>query len=284
MLSATSQGSGFTPGFASRLLFADGRRLFVKAATPHLVWLQDSYRLEAERLAVLPPAVPAPRVQAQAEISDGPGDWLVVIFDDVEGRPPRRPWSAGEAERVLVAVRQLSLALTPAPAGVDWADFTNEFFGELVDWRERIEAPGLPPDALDEIEELATAARDGCRGDTLVHSDLRDDNVIIAPNGKVWVCDWNWPTRGPIWMDTLTVAISMYGDGLDADGLLADSGLLGDNDRDAVDGALALLLIYMLGAGTEPPPDASPHLRTHQQWYAAVLEHWLGERRGWDLR
>ena len=142
----------------------------------------------------------------------------------------------------------------------------------------------LPAGALDELEELAAAAHDGCRGDTLVHSDLRDDNVIIAPTGKVWVCDWNWPTRGPVWMDTLTVAISMYGDGLDADRLLADSGLLGDDDRDAVDGALALLLTYFLTPADGAPPDASPYLRTHQRWYAAVLEHWLGERLGWDLR
>ena len=30
---AESQGSGFTPGFASRLTAADGARLFVKAAS-----------------------------------------------------------------------------------------------------------------------------------------------------------------------------------------------------------------------------------------------------------
>ena len=59
------------------------------------------------------------------------------------------------------------------------------------------------------------SAVDSVRGDTLVHSDLRDDNVILADTGEVWVCDWNWPTRGPIWVDTLTVAISMVGDGLD---------------------------------------------------------------------
>lgn len=282
VLSATSQGSGFTPGFASRLRFADGRRLFVKAATPGLPWLQDSYRLEVERLAVLPPTVPAPRVRHRVEIAGGQGDWLVVIFDDVEGRPPRRPWSTGEAQRVLDAVRQLSLALTPAPAGVNWADFTDEFFAELESWGDRIEKSDLRAGARRDLAGLAGAARDGCRGTTLVHSDLRDDNVILEPTGKVWVCDWNWPTRGPLWMDALTVAISMYGDGLDANRLLEESGLVAGVDREAVDGALALLLSYFLSAGTEPPPDASPYLRTHQQWYAAVVARWLGERRGWN--
>lgn len=284
VVSTTSQRSGFTPGFASRLLLADGRRLFVKAASPVHVWLQDSYRLEADRLAVLPAAVPAPRARYRAAIADGPGEWVVVIFDDVEGRPPRRPWSTGEADRVLAAVRHLSLALTPAPDGVDWADFTDEFFSDLEDRRDRIEESALHPSARREVEELVASAPHGCRGDTLVHSDLRDDNVIIAPNGEVWVCDWNWPTRGPVWMDTLTVAISMYGDGLDADRLLDESGLLDGVDHDAVDGALALLLTYFLIAHTEPPPDASPYLRVHQRWYAEVVKRWLGERRGWDLR
>ena len=117
----------------------------------------------------------------------------------------------------------------------------------------------------------------------MVHSDLRDDNVIIAPTGKVWVCDWNWPTRGPVWMDTLTVAISMYGDGLDADRLLADSGLLDDDDRDAVDGALALLLIFFLIQRGAAPSEASPYLRLHQRWYADVVKQWLADRRGWSL-
>ena len=33
-------------------------------------------------------------------------------------------------------------------------------------------------------------------GDTLVHTDIRDDNLLVRPDGSVVICDWNWPVRG----------------------------------------------------------------------------------------
>ena len=63
VVTAVSQGSGFTPGFASRLRLADGRRVFVKAASGAVGWMIDSYRTEAAKLALVPAVVPAPRLQ-----------------------------------------------------------------------------------------------------------------------------------------------------------------------------------------------------------------------------
>jgi hypothetical protein len=123
---------------------------------------------------------------------------------------------------------------------------------------DQITTRGLLPDIARRLWEPGMWAVESVRGDTLVHSDLRDDNVILADTGEVWVCDWSWPTRGPIWVDTLTVAISMVGDGLDGDRILSESGLVANADSDLVDGVLALLLGYCLTAGTEAPPDASP--------------------------
>jgi hypothetical protein len=91
VLAAASQGSGFTPGFASRLRLADGRRVFVKAADASRPWLLESYRLEAAKLALIPAAVPAPRLQ---RVLDEPIDgvpWLILVFDDIDGHPPGGP-------------------------------------------------------------------------------------------------------------------------------------------------------------------------------------------------
>lgn len=44
VVEARSQGSGFTPGFASRLRLADGRRVFVKATDDTHAWMIDAYR------------------------------------------------------------------------------------------------------------------------------------------------------------------------------------------------------------------------------------------------
>jgi hypothetical protein len=204
-----------------------------------------------------------------------------LIFDDVSGRPPSRPWRADEAGRVLATVRELSVALTPAPPGRPWKSFVADVFPDPPGLFDRVTARGLLPDITGQLRELGMSVVEGVRGDTLVHSDLRDDNVILTDSGEVWVCDWNWPTRGPIWVDTLTMAISMVGDGLDGDRILGESGLVARTDADLIDGVLALLLGYFLTAGSEAPPGASPFLRTHQTWYARVVEGWLRHRRGW---
>ena len=63
VVSAISQTSGFTPGFASVLVCEDGSRHFVKAASVRAQRMfADSYREEARKLAALPVGVPAPRL------------------------------------------------------------------------------------------------------------------------------------------------------------------------------------------------------------------------------
>lgn len=281
VVQAESQRSGFTPGFASRLWLADGRTAFVKAANSRRSWLVESYALEAANLELLPAVVSAPRVRRRLDLTDGDTSWLVLIFDDVPGRPPSRPWKWEQADRVLAAVQELSVALTPAPPGRSWKGFVGDIFPDPPGLFDQMESRGLLPDIAGRLRELGMSAAESVGGDTLVHSDLRDDNVILADTGEVWVCDWNWPTRGPIWVDTLTVAISMIGDGLDGDRVLSESVLVARTDADLVDGVLALLLGYCLTAGTEAPPDASPFLLAHRTWYARVIEGWLRHRRGW---
>lgn len=276
---AESQRSGFTPGFASRLWLADGRSVFIKAANSS--WLVESYALEATNLELLPAAVPAPRIRRRLDLADGDTRWLVLIFDDVAGHPPARPWTPEQADRVLAAVQEMSVALTPAPPGHEWKGFVADTFPDPPGLFDQLTTRGLLPDLAGPLRELGLRAAEAVRGDTLVHSDLRDDNVILADTGEVWVCDWNWPTIGPIWVDTVTLAISMVGDGLDGDRILRGSGLVADVDPDLVDGLLALLLGFFLTAGADAPPEASPSLRAHRAWYARVIEGWLRQRRGW---
>jgi hypothetical protein len=110
----------------------------------------------------------------------------VLIFDDVDGLPPRRPWQPAEADLVLDAVRDLSVALTPAPAGHRWERFVQEFFTNTNVYFDRIAERGLLPDIGNETRRLALAGLE-LEGSTLVHSDLRDDNILIDLSGEVWV-------------------------------------------------------------------------------------------------
>jgi Ser/Thr protein kinase RdoA (MazF antagonist) len=280
VVSAISQGSGFTPGFASRLFLHDGRRAFVKAADATLQpEFALSYREEIRKLSVLPTAVPAPRLRWQLD-----GDWVILGFDDVAGAPPQRPWDAGELTRVCDALVTTAAALTPPPSALDLVDLRSTLLPELDRW-ERVQAQGLAEPViaahLDEASALAVDAMAASAGNTMVHTDLRDDNILIGEDGRVWIVDWNWPVVGAAWFDLVTLLISAHGDGIDADALLARSPLIADVDPRQVDAMLALLYGYFVTASLEPAVRTSPYLRQHQDWYARATARWLAARREW---
>jgi Ser/Thr protein kinase RdoA (MazF antagonist) len=280
VVSAVSQGAGFTPGFASRLLLADGRRAFVKVADATLQpEFALSYREEIRKLAALPAAVPAPRLRWHLD-----GDWVILGFDDVGGAPPQRPWQPGELIRVCDALVATAAALTPPPADLELNDLRSALLPELVRWeRVRVQGVAEPVVAahLDEASALAAEALDATPGNTMVHTDLRDDNILVGHDGRVWIVDWNWPVVGAAWFDLVTLLISAHGDGIDTDELLARSPLTADVDPHAIDAMIALLYGYFVTASLEPALKTSPYLRQHQDWYARATARWLASRRGW---
>jgi len=44
---------------------------------------------------------------------------------------------------------------------------------------------------LDEVAALARESFARCAGTAVAHLDLRDDNILIGRDGRVWICDWN---------------------------------------------------------------------------------------------
>jgi hypothetical protein len=277
---AGSQNSGFTPGFASRLRLGDGRRVFVKAASEANEWMIDSYRTEVAKLALIPAEVPAPRLQQVLEETVAGERWLIMIFDDLDGAPPQRPWRLDQARSALRTAVIMADALTPPPRGGPWGRLAEEIFEGPPDWDSLHDRPGWSAYAA-AIEAYADASPELLAGNTLAHLDYRDDNLIIDASGLVWVCDWNFAATGPRWADAVCLAISMHGDGLDAEALLAETGLISDTDRPGVDCLLAVLTAYFLFQSVRPPNPTSPYLRTHQIWYAQACGSWLKQRRGW---
>lgn len=267
---AWSQDAGFTPGVASRLLLADGRRVFVKAAsTDHAAWVVEAYRRECEVTAALPPGTRAPR--ALWTVDDGP--WFLAVHEDVEGRHPRRPWREDELTTVLTMLAENARLLTPPPRDLVLAPVAEELATELALVR------GLDPSWRDECVALAERAL-AEPATTMVHTDVRDDNVLLTSAGAVTV-DWNFVATGPAWFDTVMLLVSAHGDGLDTDAALARQALTRDVDPDLVDGLIALLLGYFTWAADQDHVETSPYLRTHQAWYRDAAWSWLSSRRGW---
>lgn len=279
--SAVSQGAGFTPGFASVLTCADGSRHFVKAASQKAQRMfAEAYREEARKLGALPADAPAPRLLWTHDADD----WLVLGIEHVESRQPGRPWSTGDLERCVAMTGAMAQALTPVPPGLELPDFADEFEGWPAYWRAVAEGshdlPGLAAH-LDEAAALAARFAEVTAGSTVVHTDVRDDNLMLADDGRVLLCDWNWPVVGAPWLDTVFLMIGPRGDGLDVESVLAGAPVLRGVPPESVDIVIALVTAYFLMSADQPVPPTSPYIREVQRWQGEVCWAWLCERRGW---
>ncbi|MFT4262491.1 MAG: hypothetical protein QM572_03850 [Nocardioides sp.] len=275
--------AGYTPGLASVLLCADGSRHFIKAASMKAQrHAAASYREEARKARTLPPGLPAPRLKWT--LGGGPSDeWIVLGFAYAEGHPPARPWSPADlaaASDLLVAV---SRQLTPAP-GLGTQTFAEAF----ADWPALWSTVAVEDEDFEFAESLeALAARfaEVTAGDTLVHADVRDDNLLRrvadGPAGSVEMvlCDWAWPVRGAAWIDSLLLLVGPRGDGLDVEAHIADHPLLASVDPEHVDIVLALFTGYYLHLAGQPSPSYSPWLGEFARWQGQVCWDWLAERR-----
>ena len=271
VVDAQSQDGGFTPGLASVLVCEDGSRAFVKAAsTIAQRAFAGAYRDEARNLALLPADVPAAPLRWLID-----DEWVVLGIEYVEGRLPGRPWSRPDLDACLDALEVVADRLTPPPAAMDLASAREEFADWPAYW-ERV----APRPHLEEAAALAARYAEVLTGQTLVHSDVRDDNVLLTPHGVVF-CDWNWPIASTPWLDSLTLLIGPRGDGLDVEAVIAERRLLRDVPSEDLDVALALVAGYFLKCAADPFVHNSPHLRRHQAWQGEVCWEWLAARRGW---
>jgi hypothetical protein len=275
VVTADSQGAGFTPGFASVLTCSDGSRHFVKAASAAAQRaFAEAYREEARKLSALPTEVPAPRLLWWDD-----DDWVVLGLEYVEATAPRRPWRADELDRCLDALELVADVLTPVPDELPLESIVDDL-APLPGFWDQLRAHDPRPHA-DEAAALAASYAEVVAGRTVVHTDVRDDNVLLASDGRTLFCDWNWPVAGADWLDSLMALIGPRGDGLDVEEVIAQRRLLRDVPPDHVDRVLALLTGYFLRSAAEPVPPTSPHVRAAQRWQGEVCWSWLCERRGW---
>ncbi|MET8910519.1 phosphotransferase [Micromonospora sp. NPDC004551] len=280
VVAAESQHGGFSPGTADRVRTAGGGRAFVKAVSPAQNDRSPTlHRAEARNAAALPPATPAPRLLG----SHDDGDWIALVFSDVEGRHPVTPWEAGELAAVLSTLEVMAGVLTPAPAAVV-ATATEQLGYDFGGWRRLADDPpaDLDPWAAARLPELCAATDRGLAalaGDTLCHVDIRADNLLIGPDGSVTVVDWPWACRGPAWLDSLLVLVNVqvHG-GHDPEALLAARPLLAGVDPADLTGVLAGFTGFFLDGARQPPPPGIPTVRAFQRLQGDALLPWLARR------
>lgn len=286
VVAAESSTGGFSPGLAARLRTAEGRRVFVKAVGPEPN--PDSpalHRREAEVVGALPPGTPAPRLLwSLDEWEDG---WVVLAFEDVEGRSPEEPWRPEELEQTLGALAGLARLLTPSPlpaaavggaggwpviSGGHWRRLAGDPPARLDGWSSR---------HLDRLADLEAEAPEAAAGETLLHLDLRADNLLLAQD-RVVVVDWPHARVGAAWVDLLFFApsVTMQG-GPPPEELLSRYPPARNADPDAVTAVLAAVAGFFVGEGLQPAPPGLPTLRAFQAAQGEVARAWLARRTGW---
>jgi aminoglycoside phosphotransferase (APT) family kinase protein len=281
VVEARTQPGGFSPGVAARLRCADGTRWFVKAvsaeANPDTPGI---HRQEGEILRALDPWAAAkdlPIARLRGVVEQDP--WIALILDDVDGRNPSVPWQPDELARVLEAVDVLGDALTPAPIAVpDIAEMAADLF---TGWRTLAKGPGddrldrWSLDHLGELAELESTWPAHAVGETLLHADLRADNILLTSD-RVVIVDWPYACRGAAFVDVVLMAPSVA---------MQDGPLPGEfmtmtrAGRSADKQALATLVCVLAGYFTErslaPPPVGIPTVRAFQSAQGEIARDWL---------
>ncbi|MGI8434621.1 MAG: phosphotransferase family protein [Nocardioidaceae bacterium] len=280
---AESTGTGFTPGFASRLALADGRSIFVKAASStydalHGWALSDAYREEVRKRRLLPHDIGAPTLLWHLDVDVDEERWVIAAFEHIGAAPPRRPWRSDQLRSVVNKLEAIAPALTPVPTGLSLESADELLMSGFEDRMGQLRSRSHNHRWLDAVEQLCRDHSALLAGSSVVHMDLRDDNVLISATGEVWFVDWNWPVAGAPWIDLVCLLLSAGGDGHDVEAVLAQHPLTDDVDPVAVDALLAVLWSFWADGMLRPVVASSPHLRAHQAWYADVTRNWLDQR------
>jgi aminoglycoside phosphotransferase (APT) family kinase protein len=287
VVAARTQPGGFSPGVAARLELADGRRAFVKAVSPLPNAKAPSiYRREGRIVAAIPSAAPVPRLLWM--LDGDPDGWVVLAFEDVEGRQPEVPWRDDELELVLEAMAALAADLTPSPLRPPLVGDAAEAFGGLdgLSWASLVATPDPALDPwsarhLADLVALEASAPEAARGDTLQHFDLRADNLLLTADG-VRVVDWPHAHVGQPWIDLVWFApsVAMQGGPPPRD-LVARYGPARVADPAALDAVIVGVAAYFTVGSLQPPSPGLPTLRAFQAAQAEVARAWLAERTVW---
>ncbi|HEX2850278.1 MAG TPA: aminoglycoside phosphotransferase family protein [Acidimicrobiales bacterium] len=280
VVTAVNQPGGFSPGVAARCRLADGRRCFIKSVSPEPnPSTPDLHRREAEVASALPPHLPVP---ALLDVIDD-GTWVTLVFEEIEGQPPAQPWSMEDLAATFGSLEELAAATTPCPV-VTLPSFVERHRAAFAGYRTLAGGGAAPVDGLDpwtrrHLDALAALEdgwEDAAAGSSLLHSDLRADNLLVTPDGAVVVVDWPHACIGPAWVDKACMLPSVgLGGGPSPAEVVAALDPFGEVEPEALDLVLVALCGYFTHQGAQPDPPGLPTVRAFQRAQGAVAREWL---------
>jgi hypothetical protein len=270
---------GFSPGAAARLECPRGP-VFVKAVGAEL---NAESPLLHRREAVVSAALPASSTFPVLLDTYDDGSWVALAFEAIEGGLPQHPWERAELAEVLRALEEAHDMLTPSPAPqLEPAEFhLLEVFGGWTELAGTTAPSGLDPWCaahLTGLAELEARWPSAIEGPTLVHGDIRSDNVVMGPAGPVFV-DWPHAAVGTPVFDLVAWAPSVVLEGgPQPEELLAGHRPSRKADPDVVTALLAAVSGFFVSHSLRPPPPGLPTLRAFQAAQGKVAVNWLRRR------
>jgi hypothetical protein len=276
---------GFSPGAIALLEFPDRPDIFIKAVGSDLNPVSpDMHRREGTISFALPRSPLLPRIIDRYD--DGP--WVALAFEAAPGRLPHHPWDQRELLRVLTSLGQLHEVLTPSPvAGI--APTSEHLRSVFCGWR-TLAAMTRPPVALDawserhlsQLAELESEWPDASLGTTLIHGDIRSDNMLIGDDAVVFV-DWPHASVGSPLLDLVEWAPSVVLEGgPDPEDLLARHPAARTADPGTVTALVAAWAGFLTEHALRPAPPGLPTVRAFQDAQGRVAREWLQHRTGWS--
>jgi hypothetical protein len=282
VIEAVTQPGGFSPGLAARLTIDDGRRVFVKAVSERANPDTPSmHRREAKIVAALPASAPVPRLLWTYD----EGGWVVLAFEDINGRHPGAPWNEEDLALVVTALKKMATDLTPSPIETD-ATASDAFERDINGWLVASQRGEQRLDRwcskhLARLADLESLAPTAAVGETLLHFDTRADNILIAED-RVFIFDWPHARLGAAFVDWLLMAASVAMQGGPAPDDFMARFDVADVSQEDFDAILCSAAGYFVVRALAPAPPGLPTVRAFQAAQGKVAVEWLQKRTGWE--
>ena len=275
---------GFTMSVASTVHLTGGSQVFVKAGEADRA-AGEAVTTGAELAPVLGDLAPA---LLGHRTVDG---WSIAVYDHVPGDAIEQ-WDEVAVSAMERLTRRLRERLDPSP--VDGTVPYAQAFAPLLGCWEALDDPDHPdrhrvahvadvalPYGLD-VAQLAELERHWLGqlggGTALQHGDLRADNVVREPSGRLWLVDWTHRWTAPGWADLVRLGPDLAANGQHDPEVFLSRSAWGDAPRDGVDVMLAGLAGRAWRDGHLPDVPGLPHLRRMQLEQGDAALHWLARR------
>jgi hypothetical protein len=186
---------GYTPALRLRVHLRDGSTVFIKCATTDLTagWLRREYTVYA---ALDAPFMPRMLAWDPGDQADDSCPFLVL--EDLSGAHWPPPWSARRIEQVVQVLASLAQYSVPGLEPIEAESLVSRGWPEVARDPQPFLALRFATRAwLDQaLPALLAASRpEALQGDSLLHTDVRSDNICFVGE-RVVLVDWNWTCLG----------------------------------------------------------------------------------------